>query len=97
MNITPESPSKGYDTEADNPTSQPTPEKKIEEERVSFRPSPRNHQENEDHQSSNASEEDPWLERIALKGKGWKRLKLVLIVSGIIVSIVVRFFLVEAD
>lgn len=97
MNITPDSPAKGYDTEADHPSLQQTPEKRPEDEQTSFRPSPANHQEIEDQQSSNASEEDPWLERIALKGKGWKRLKLSLTVIGIIVSIVVRFFLVGLD
>ncbi len=40
-------------------------------------------------------DEDPWLERIAIKGKGWKRIKLIFIITGICVSIGVRFVLVS--
>lgn len=40
-------------------------------------------------------DEDPFLDRIAIKGKGWKRMKVMFIIVGIAISIVTRFGLVS--
>ena len=42
-------------------------------------------------------EEDPFLDRIAIKGKGWKRMKVLFIFVGIAISIVTRFSLVRSE
>lgn len=42
-------------------------------------------------------DEDPFLDRIAIKGKGWKRMKVMFIFVGIVISIVTRFGLVSSS
>ena len=92
MNTTPESVPKYEDTE-EGDHSKESQSPKTENQREEARGSNGTddfaiHTENE------RWDEDPWLDRIAVKGKGWKRMKLVCAIGGIITSIVVRWFLV---
>lgn len=97
MNTTPDTPTKEFDENNEDKDTALTPDKvPVEDETSHFKKSEVQVIDDQFEQDQAIQVEDRFLESIAIKGRGWRRLKYVFTVVGIGISIITRYFLVKS-
>jgi hypothetical protein len=95
MNTTPDSPSKEFEESIEEKVSPQSPERaRIDEETTNFKKGDNQVVDEEIEKDRGDQVDHRFLEGIAIKGRGWKRLKYMFTLVGIAISIITRYFLV---
>lgn len=97
MNTTPDSPSKEFEEGTEGKESPQSPDRGLpDDETKNFKKGESQTEIEENEGDQNIPVEDRFLEGIAIKGRGWRRLKYMFTLVGIAISIITRYFLVES-
>jgi hypothetical protein len=96
MNTTPDTPKAFDDTGEEKVCPQSPGSNLAEEDNTDFEKAEVEVLRAESGKDEPNQEEDRFLESIAIKGKGWKRLKYMFTMVGIAISIITRYFLVDS-
>ena len=96
MNTTPDTSPKEFDESIEEKGDPETPEKvTVVEDTVHFKRVEIQVRQHGHEIIEQIHVEDRFLSRIAIKGRGWKRLKYIFTLVGIAISIITRYFLVS--